>query len=393
MRQKSCEHGTRSDSDILDQDGPRRRVYFLSGFDPRGASFYYRMFGEQVRQLKHWSGRCLKTSHRRGQKQDHLISRWQVQEDLALRLDFCFLHWDDIARAHWPKNPLVLLRDGISIYCWYVFAGGYLKMRRLSEQVALCGLYPVLYVGTTLLLLLIACSFLGILSYLQLLPASLLLLLQLVVVLSGCAFAWRLANHLGVVWLFRSIRFTHRLGQARDGDLRRRVAELAKRIGELEASDPAAEVLLVGHSSGSFVMAMLAAELRRQGVDRQLAGRLQLLSLGQNLANLAVHGKARAFHDDLALLAEEPRLPWLDITSRDDYLCFAAVDPYLSCGVPRQGPEAYPELRLIPLVQRQGLSRLVDLLSHQFDLHFEYLRTAEPGRSGGFDLIEQLLAP
>jgi hypothetical protein len=26
-------------------------------------------------------------------------------------------------------------------------------------------------------------------------------------------------------------------------------------------------------------------------------------------------------------------------------------------------------------------------------LHFEYLRTAEPGRSGGFDLIEQLLAP
>jgi hypothetical protein len=118
-----------------------------------------------------------------------------------------------------------------------------------------------------------------------------------------------------------------------------------------------------------------------------------LLSLGQNLANLAVHGKARAFHDDLALLAEEPRLPWLDITSRDDYLCFAAVDPYPSCGVARQGPEAYPELRLIPLAQRQGLSRLVDLLSHQFDLHFEYLRTAEPGRSGGFDLIEQLLAP
>jgi pimeloyl-ACP methyl ester carboxylesterase len=248
-------------------------------------------------------------------------------------------------------------------------------------------------VGTTLLVLLIACSFLGILSYLQLLPASLLMLLQLVVVLSGCALAWRLANHLGVVWLFRSIRFTHRMGQARDGDLRRRVAELAQRIGELEASDPAAEVLLVGHSSGSFVMAMLAAELRRQGVDRQLAGRLQLLSLGQNLANLAVHGKARAFHDDLALIAEEPRLPWLDITSRDDYLCFAAVDPYLSCGVARQGPEAYPELRLIPLAQRQGLSRLVDLLSHQFDLHFEYLRTAEPERSGGFDLIEQLLAP
>ena len=393
MRQKTCEHGTSSGFNIVDQCGPRRRVYFLSGFDPRGASFYYRLFGEQVRQLKQLSGRCLKTSHRRGQPKDHLISRWQVQEDISLRLDFCFLHWDDIARSHWPKNPLVLLRDGISVYCWYVFAGGYLKMRRLSERVALCGLYPCLYVCTTLLVLLVACSLLGLLSYLQLLPAGLLLVLQLVVVLFGCVLAWRLANHLGVVWLFRSIRFTHRLGQARDGDLRCRVAELAQRIGELEARDPAAEVLLVGHSSGSFVMAMLAAELRRQGVDRPLAGRLQLLSLGQNLANLAVHGKARSFHADLALLAEEPRLPWLDITSRDDYLCFAAVDPYLSCGVPRQGPEAYPELRLVPLAQRQGHTSLAELLSHQFDLHFEYLRTAEPERSGGFDLIELLLAP
>lgn len=388
LQQTSCDQGVSSDANILDQNGPRRRVYFLSGFDPRGASFYYRLFAEQVRQHKHWSGRCLKTSHRRGQRQDHLISRWQVQEGISLRLDFCFLHWDDIARAHWPKNPLVLIRDGAGIYFWYVFAGGYLKMRRLSKRVALCGLYPSLYVFTTLLVLAFTCSLMGLLSNLQLLP-----LLQVVVVLLGCVLAWRLANHLGVVWLFRSIRFTHRLGQARDGDLRCRVVELAQRIGELEASDPAAEVLLVGHSSGSFVMAMLAAELRRQGVDRQLAGRLQLLSLGQNLANLAVHGKARAFHADLALLAQEPRLPWLDITSRDDYLCFAAVDPYLSCGVPRQGAEAYPELRLIPLAQRQGISSLAELLSHQFDLHFEYLRTAEPERSGGFDLIEEWLAP
>jgi hypothetical protein len=30
--------------------------------------------------------------------------------------------------------------------------------------------------------------------------------------------AWSLADRLGVVWLWRSIRFTHRLGQARDGD-------------------------------------------------------------------------------------------------------------------------------------------------------------------------------
>jgi len=324
---------------------------------------------------------------------DRLISRWQVAENGEPGLDFCFLHWDDIARAHWPRSPWRMVVDVLAFSGWYVLQGGVLRIARMSGRVALCGLYPVLFAAGSLLaavgvtaLLLWPLRLLGLAGGLQVLVGAGLVLAQLVV-------AWRLADHLGVVWLFRSIRFTHRLGQARDGDLRQRVAELAARILELEAADPAGEVWLMGHSSGSFVMAMLAAELRRQGADAALAGRLQLLSLGQNLANLAVHGKARGFHADLALLAQEPRLPWRDITSRDDYLCFAAVDPYQSCGVPRPGSGAYPELQLISLAQRQGLTSLGALLSHQFDLHFEYLRTAEPERSGGFDLIAALLAP
>ena len=397
MQQSEDQHGVQKDHAIVDQDQPRRRVYFLSGFDPRGASYYYRLFSEQVRQLKRRSGRRLQVDHRRSQRRsqqvDRLLSRWQVREDGALGLDFCFLHWDDIARAHWPRNPLVLLRDGIGIYAWYLLGGGYWTMRRWSQRVALCGLYPTLFVGMVVVVLALGCALLAVLAAVWQLPALVLHGLQLTLVLLGCWQAWRLAEALGVVWLFRSIRFTHRLGQARDGDLRGRVAELAGRILSLEQQDPADQVWLAGHSSGSFVMAMLAAELRRQGADQLLAGRLRLLSLGQNLANLAVHGKARGFHADLALLAQEPRLPWLDITSRDDYLCFAAVDPYQSCGVPRPGAGAYPELRLIPLAQRQGLTSLGALLSHQFDLHFEYLRTAAPERSGGFDLIEELLAP
>jgi membrane protein implicated in regulation of membrane protease activity len=374
-------------------DLPRRRLYFLSGFDPRGASFYYRLFGEQVRRLRRRSGRPLAVGHRRGQQRDRLISRWQVHEDGALGLDFCFLHWDDIARAHWPRNPLVLVRDGIGIYIWYLLGGGYRRIRRWSPQVALCGLYPTLYAALVLLVLALAGGLLGVLVAPLSLPAVVVPALQILLVGLGCWQAWRLAEALGVVWLFRSIRFTHRLGQARDGDLRQRVGELAERILQLEREDPAGQVWLVGHSSGSFVMAMVAAELRRRGGDSLLEGRLQLLSLGQNLANLAVHGKARGFHADLALLAQEPRHPWRDITSRHDYLCFAAVDPYQSCGVPCPGAGAYPDLQLIPLAQRQGLTGLGALLSHQFDLHFEYLRTAEPHCSGGFDLIEQLLAP
>ncbi|MCP9804998.1 hypothetical protein KBY71_00510 [Cyanobium sp. T1B-Tous] len=386
------DHGVPGDAAIVDQPCPRRRVYFLSGFDPRGASFYYRLFAEQVRELKRRSGRGLRVGQRRGQHLERLISRWQVGEDGAADVDFCFLHWDDIARSHWPRSPLVLLWEGLGIYRWYLLEGGYHKIRRWSPQVALCGLYPLLYVLVALAVLALAWFVVGVLGGLMGVPQTLLLIIQLGLVGLGGLQAWRLGEAIGVVWLFRSIRFTHRLGQARDRDLRQRVAVLARQILVLEAETPGAQVWLVGHSSGSFVMAMLAAELRRQGAEEALAGRLQLLSLGQNLANLAVHSQAQSFHADLALLAQEPRLPWRDVTSRDDYLCFAAVDPYRSCDLP--GLEvAYPDLQLIPLAQRQGLTSLGALLSHQFDLHFEYLRTAKPGRSGGFDLIEELLAP
>ena len=391
-----------------------RRVYVLSGFDPRGARFYHRLFSEQVRQLQRRTGRPLQLGHRKpsshrkppSQSQastgditqdithdntrDPLLSRWPVLEGGQPRLEIGFLHWDDIARSHWPRNPLRLLWDGLGIYGWYLLGGGYRRLQRWSRRVALCGLYPMLYAATAALLLALASGLLLAQgwSWPPLVTAALLLAL----LVGGTWQSWRWAEAIGVVWLFRSIRFTHRLGQARDHDLRERVAALAERLLAVEATEPAAEVWLLGHSSGSFVMAMLAAELRRRGMGSPLAQRLRLLSLGQNLANLAVHGKARRFHADLALLAEEPRIPWLDITSRDDFLCFAGVDPYRSCGVPRDG-EAYPELRLIPLAQRQGLATLVELLSHQFDLHFEYLRTAAPECSGGFDLIEQLLAP
>jgi hypothetical protein len=168
------------------------------------------------------------------------------------------------------------------------------------------------------------------------------------------------------------------------------MVELAKRVLAHEAGDPASSLLLVGHSSGSFVMAMLAASLRREPGFERVAGHLQLLSLGQNLANLAVHKRATAFHQDLSTLAQLPRLPWRDITSSDDYLCFAGVDPYRSCGLAIDPPE-YPELQKIRLVQRLGLTNWWSLITNQFPLHFQYLQTAKPELQGGFDYFEHVL--
>jgi len=362
-------------------DGVSKRIYFLSGFDPRGSSFYYRLFAAQLQRYAQRTGRPLLLSRRRGQK-DPLLSSWQVEEHGRPVLEVCFLHWDDIARQNWPKNPLRLIWDGIGIYGWYLLQGGLARIGRWAPTVALCGLWPFLFFVFWLLV---------ILAVALALSHWLNLWLSLAVTTALVVLAWRLAELQGVVWLYRSIRFTHRLGQARDAALRQRLLQLAERIADLEHQAPATRVELVGHSSGSFVMAMLAATLRRQSWFDRLQSRLSLLSLGQNLANLAVHSGAVAFHDDLRLLAKAPRIPWKDITSRDDYLCFPGVNPYLSCHLPIAAP-TYPELELMSLAQRQGLDTWWALISNQFSLHFQYLQTAPPDLAGGFDYFDHLLA-
>ena len=370
----------------------RRRVYFLSGFDPRGAAFYYRHFADQLQVFRRNSQRPLRISRMRERK-DSLLSRWRVLEgsggEANVVLDYCFMHWDDIARNNWPRQPQVLIWDALFVYSWYLLGGGIQRIARMSPSVALCGLYPALF----FVLASVVAALGAIVSYGWLIALGLAApwpqLLAVLVLGALGALAWQWADRLGVVWLFRSIRFTHALGQERDRELRPRLGDLAERILALEQEDPAAEIVLVGHSSGSFVMAMLAAALRRQQDFAALAPRMRLLSLGQNLANLAVHEGAHLFHADLLELAQEPRLPWRDITSRDDYLCFAGVDPYRSCGLAAPLP-IYPELELIGLAERRGLSWPGAIITQQFTLHLDYISTAPQG-SEGFDYIAELL--
>lgn len=335
----------------------RRRTYFLSGFDPRGVAHYQRLFAGVLKQ------RGLRLGPRQAGER---ITRWPLAGRPA---ELAFLHWDDIARDHWPTHPLVLLRQLLGFAWIYVSQGYWLATARLCPGVALCGMYPLMVSLLVLVLALVGAA-LAAAVWLPLAPLVLALVLWQ---------GWCWADRLGVVWLSRSILFTDRLGKARDRTLPQRVRELAQALIALERNDPAAEVVLVGHSSGSFVMVMLAAELRRLPAAASLLPRLRLLSLGQNLANLALYPAADAFRTDLAGLAVAPRLPWRDCSSRHDLLCFAGVNPYRACGMPEPDGAPYPQLELLDLRTPRQLHHRWQWLGVLFDLHFDYLRDAATG--------------
>ena len=185
---------------------------------------------------------------------------------------------------------------------------------------------------------------------------------------------WRIANSLGIVWLARSIFFTHKLGLSSDEDLRRRITKFADQLSILEKNEPSNNFKIVGHSSGSFVLAMLAAELHRRSNQIDLCKRMSLLTLGQNLANLSIYERANSFRADLEELGRPPKINWLDVTSKDDFLCFAGVNPYISCGLSIPFSKSYPTMKIIPLATHGTQYSHKNILCNQFEIHFNYFR-------------------
>ena len=348
------------------------RTYFISGFDPRGSSHYKRMFQQDLKTKGFRLGK---------RTTNGFITRWRIttndrylsQKHSESTHELCFLHWDDIARENWPKSPFVMVLKCLEFAYWYFFRGGFSRVYQLCPGVAICGAYPSAF------LLLSFCFSGGIASsitavnfapiqtiYLKSLIAFLTLFLSLLIF-------WRIANSLGIVWLARSILFTHRLGVSSDEDLRYRIIKFADQLLYLEENEPSYKVRIVGHSSGSFVLAMLAAEIHRRS-NHNLCERLSLLTLGQNFANLSIHEKANSFRADLEELGRLPKINWLDITSREDMLCFAGVNPYESCGIPIPFAESYPRMKIIRILSLRNQASRENVFFNQFEIHFNYLR-------------------
>ena len=373
-----------------------KRIYYISGFDPRGASFYHGLFSQELKRFVEYTGRTISVGSRRKDGQSP-VSRWQVKEDGPLAengcdLDYCFLHWDDIVRRSWERNPLRLLGAGLVVYRDHFMQGVLWRIARGSLPGFIIFLTPMLFaacaVALAVLIGWLTYSAAGRFAFLVSIP----LVLASATSLGFLVLAWTLAERIGLLWFFRSMAFIHRLAADHEGELRRRLGQFSEAILRLEESEPAAEILLVGHSNGTFVMAMLAAELRRQPGFAAFAPRLSLLSLGQNLSLLAIQPRALSFRRDLEELLNGVRLPWRDVSSIDDFISGRGVDLYLTCGLAASSPP-YPVVELISLSYRQGLTSLWQVIKGQLGLHFEYLSTAPPERRGGFDYLELVLQP
>lgn len=145
---------------------------------------------------------------------------------------------------------------------------------------------------------------------------------------------WLHLRHLLADWVF-----ARDLARGARPELDARIARFAQEIVAARRRRDVEEVVLVGHSLGMVLLTeALAAALAQDPAPPRPGPRLALVGLGSSVLKIALMPQASRLRDAVARIAAEPRLAWLEFTSRRDLVCFHRADPVAVLDLPGRGP-------------------------------------------------------
>lgn len=388
----------------------RRHVFFFSGFDPKGAAYYHRLYQEGAALQQQATGDSYQVGGRERTAQRH-VQRWQVAWQPAgqpagepTATTYEFLAWDDVVRAHWPHGVLGVAWGSVLAYAAALSSGtALLRVRRASPRTLLALVYPAVFWLLALVLGLLA----GALVLQQLprawAPAGLSALAPgaawCLAGLAAAAIGWgalRIERKLHTSWLLRIYRFADLWASGRLPDLEQRLDDMAERVLQRLRQADADEVLLVGYSVGSMlsasVLARVLATLGAEPAARQSVRQLAMLTLGQCVPLLGLMPRAHAFRRELAFLAATPALCWTDYSSPGDWGSFALVDPLRICRIAASGTRSLEPRMLSPRFHTLfAPDEYAILRKNKRRLHLQYLM-ASP-KAGAYDYFRLTAGP
>ena len=228
----------------------RRHVFYVPGFDPRGARLYHGMYSEHAKKQSAINGLDLSVSPRR--KISDISHIWHVTGNRTTT-EFEYLSWSDIVRQHWKNGVAALLADS-----WLCFRSGlingvifrFLRVRKSLFRLAV--LYPFLYLPLAFFLAIwIGNSLIdtkaqgGDFAFSALIAAGASLL-----------FLWaglKLGHKIAIFWLLRIFCFSIRWSQGKAADLEDRINAFSARLREEILTNRADEIMVVGHSAGAML--------------------------------------------------------------------------------------------------------------------------------------------
>ncbi|MFM9901221.1 MAG: hypothetical protein ACKVOT_09405 [Polaromonas sp.] len=359
----------------------RRTVFYIGGFDPKGAAHYHALYRDEAAKQASVSGLAINVGKR--QKSPRGNAFWQLEApgpDGVVQSRYEVLRWDDIVRQHWPRNQARLVWDMLATTALNLRTGALWHMFKLSWPPVVALVAPVALLLAVLLgaPLLAWAVFAALQAFGALWAAA-----AATATLGGALWAGlKLQQKYSMLWMMRSYAFTAQQAQGQVPALNERLAEHARTLLEAASSGDNDEVLLVAHSSGSIMAATVLAKALE--IDPMLGRRaghattVSLLTLGQWIPLLGCLPQADGFRADLQRLASAEAVDWVDFGAPPDGCCFALVDPIAACGVVPAVPHPdRPKLLSPRFADMFGASAYAALRRDRFRIHFQYLMASE----------------
>ncbi len=315
----------------------RRLVIYVQGYDPRGLAEYYRMFRREYRHTCDLYG--LTGSVGRAENDpDRFITSWDVTthaDDWQVDTHYLFLRWEDIIRRDFARPAWWKIVQLYRVMLIGIFNGVVPRFFKAHWRFGLFVIYPVVLM-TIWLLLGVAAGLLAATGLDALgMPKLAARMIGAAAGLGVFALILRLSEQQTyLLYLCDDVVSTYQFAHRRRPDWEERMEVFAGYVVEAIRASDADEVVIVGHSSGSFlaVEVLDRALLRDPGLGHH-GPRVRLLTIGANLPIVGFQAPAGWFRDRLRRLAQAPDIDWVDFQSRHDIMNFWPFDPVAGHGI------------------------------------------------------------
>jgi hypothetical protein len=368
-----------------------RHIIYVQGYDPRGLAQYYRMFRTELRKFARLY-QLGATISRPVSAADGETASWTIQtkgSDWDTHTSYDFLRWEDLIQRDlkWPIWRTVGL--AMAIYWRLVFSGTFARFWRAHWRFATFISYPhFLLFNEAIWSLAIAWGLkaglaaLGVPGYLSLAAAA-----AAFVAVLGALLKYS-ENQTYLLYLLSDTIFTWQFSHRARPEWDQRIDRFARHLVNVASTSDAQEIVVVGHSSGSFLGAeILARSLELDpGLGRH-GPRIVLLTIGGNLPIVGFHAAAQDFRDHLRRLAIEPSIDWIDCQSRKDVMNFHPFDPIAGHGIEvgalRRNPTIVP-VRFRDIIKPEHYNRFRWKF---FRVHFQFVMANERPHPYDFFMI------
>lgn len=340
----------------------RRQVFYIAGFDYRGASHYHAIYKAHAALQSQRAGYDIRVTDANATG-PHQFS-WQVDyQDHSghCQTDYTYLAWDDITRREMKAL------GGPFYWCSLLAFIGYIRSGYLKKAFAhawpfafsMVAAYSAVLLSPIALVLITGALALGAVPWWAGVPLLLLL---------GLLMYWA-KQKLNALWLVHGFNFNARHA-ADESLLRQRLDGFAQTIATALAARQHDEVMIVGHCYGTALLppllARLSPDLPRQPQNPQVS----VVSLAQTSPLLSWLPAATWYRDAMQAI-DLSGVTWVDYSSPADGVCFPKLDFFAQAGVARPGRITLKSPRFFKLFEASEYQRIVR--KNKFRVHFQYL--------------------